>query len=142
MSMNLAGALALFLLAPAPAATAPEAPASCDAIARESADISQQLQSTMGALAGSMAGHASEAVAANAARNAVNSTAGFLNWAVPGAGTAIDLASQAATNAATRAREGKMARERATTTASVETAARRLAELERVSQELGCANGG
>jgi hypothetical protein len=141
MSMVLAAASAMLLLAASASGTAPGEPISCASIARESATIGAQLESTMGALGTSMARHASEALAANKARNAVSSTAGFLNWAAPGAGTAIDLASQAATNAATRAREGKMARERVTTTTSVEAAARRLAELDRLSQELNCFGG-
>ena len=138
--MTILAALAM-LAAPAGASSAPAAPTSCAAIATESETLGRQLEAAAAGLGASMAGHASEAIAANTARNAVSSASGFLNWAVPGAGTAIDLASKAATNAATRAREGKMAQERATMTTTVEAAASRLAELDQQSQRLGCGTG-
>lgn len=85
-----------------------------------------------------MAAHASEAVATNQTRNAVQSVAGRLNWVAPGLGTAIDFAADKAADAATRAREADIAKQRSTVTPTFEQAAQRLVELGQLSQDKGC----
>ena len=118
-------------------AAAPET-AVCAAIAQESAAIERQLQVASQAMASSMAAHASEAVATNQTRNAVQSVAGRLNWVSPGLGTAIDMVADKAADAATRAREEDIAKQRATVTPTFEQAAQRLVELGQLSQDKGC----
>ncbi len=120
--------------------TAAPANVTCQDLAREAAAIEKQLEAFSSALATSMAGHTTEAIATGTAHNAVNATSGYLNWVVPGLGTAMNLAADKAADAATKAREGRMAKEKATTTMTFGQASHRLAELDRLSQEMRCAD--